>query len=43
MQNNLIHGSDSPETAAAEIALWFRPDELVYYQTVDAAWVTGSN
>ena len=23
MQQNLIHGSDSPETAAAEIKLWF--------------------
>ena len=43
VQNNLIHGSDSPDTAAAEIALWFRPDELVYYQTVDTSWITGSN
>ncbi|MCS6850653.1 MAG: nucleoside-diphosphate kinase [Gemmataceae bacterium] len=39
VQNNLIHGSDSPETAAAEIALWFRPDELVEYQPVDAGWI----
>ncbi len=43
IQNNLIHGSDSPENAASEIALWFRPEELVHYQTVDAAWVAGSN
>jgi len=28
-QQNLIHGSDGPETAAVEIALWFRPDELL--------------
>ena len=35
VQNNLIHGSDSLETAAAEIALWFRPEELVSYQIVD--------
>ncbi|MCI0456799.1 MAG: nucleoside-diphosphate kinase [Gemmataceae bacterium] len=41
VQNNLIHGSDSPENAAAEIALWFKPDELVNYQPVDAAWVGG--
>jgi nucleoside-diphosphate kinase len=27
--SNLIHGSDAPETAQAEIALWFRPDELL--------------
>ena len=25
VQNNLVHGSDSPENAAAEIALWFTP------------------
>src|SRR4030042_5532542 len=23
---NLIHASDAPETAASEIALWFRPE-----------------
>jgi nucleoside-diphosphate kinase len=43
VQNNLVHGSDSPENAAAEIALWFRPDELVDYQPVDAPWVAGSS
>ena len=41
IQNNLIHGSDSPENAAAEIALWFKPAELVSYQPVDAPWVSG--
>ena len=39
VQNNLIHGSDSPENAAGEIALWFQPAELVNYATVDAAWI----
>jgi nucleoside-diphosphate kinase len=29
MPDNLVHGSDSPETAAAEIELWFGDDELV--------------
>jgi nucleoside-diphosphate kinase len=29
MPDNLVHGSDSPETAATEIALWFADDELV--------------
>ena len=29
MPNNLVHGSDSPESAAREIALWFGDDELV--------------
>jgi nucleoside-diphosphate kinase len=42
VQNNLIHGSDSPENAAAEVALWFKPEELVAYQPVDAPWVAGS-
>jgi nucleoside-diphosphate kinase len=42
VQNNLIHGSDSTDNAAAEIALWFRPDELVSYQPTDAAWVSGA-
>jgi nucleoside-diphosphate kinase len=41
VQNNLVHGSDSPENAAAEIALWFKPEELVNYQPVDLAWVAG--
>ncbi len=42
VQNNLVHGSDSPENAAAEIALWFKPEELVSYQLVDTPWVAGS-
>ena len=29
VQKNLVHGSDSPETAAYELALWFRQDELL--------------
>jgi nucleoside-diphosphate kinase len=41
VQNNLVHGSDSAENAAAEIALWFTPEELVGYQPVDAPWVAG--
>src|SRR5437868_7202417 len=39
VQNNLVHGSDSPENAATEIALWFKPNELVVYQPADASWV----
>ena len=41
VQNNLIHGSDSPENAAVEVALWFKSEELVSYQPVDAAWIVG--
>jgi nucleoside-diphosphate kinase len=28
---NMIHGSDSAEAAAKELALWFKPSELVSY------------
>jgi nucleoside-diphosphate kinase len=40
VQNNLIHGSDSPENAATEIALWFTKDELVPYTSTDASWIS---
>src|SRR3954469_5146713 len=39
VQNNLIHGSDSPENAEGEIKLWFKPEELASYEMVDAKWV----
>ncbi|HUZ97746.1 MAG TPA: nucleoside-diphosphate kinase [Gaiellaceae bacterium] len=29
MPDNLVHGSDSPESAEREVALWFSGDELV--------------
>ena len=29
MPDNLVHGSDAPETAEREIAIWFADDELV--------------
>jgi nucleoside-diphosphate kinase len=43
IQNNLIHGSDNPENAATEIAIWFRPDELVSYTHADDVWVGGGS
>jgi nucleoside-diphosphate kinase len=39
VQNNLIHGSDSPENATTEIALWFGTGEQVSYTIADASWV----
>jgi nucleoside-diphosphate kinase len=39
VQNNLVHGSDSLENAALEIALWFKPEELVTFTATDATWV----
>jgi len=38
-QNNLVHGSDSPESAQREIALWFRPEEVVAYEIAGSEWV----
>ncbi len=36
---NLVHASDSPETAEAELGLWFRPDELLSYEREIDRWV----
>ena len=36
---NLIHGSDSPESARDEIKLFFQPDEIVDYELSDAPWL----
>jgi len=36
---NLVHASDGAETAAAEIGLWFSPDELVDYGREIDRWV----
>ncbi|MFI5262033.1 MAG: nucleoside-diphosphate kinase [Candidatus Limnocylindrales bacterium] len=38
---NLVHASDSPETAAQELALWFRPEELLAYGRDIDRWVIG--
>jgi nucleoside-diphosphate kinase len=37
---NLVHGSDGPDSARREIALFFRPEELVRCPMGDQAWVT---
>jgi nucleoside-diphosphate kinase len=36
---NLVHGSDGPESARAEIDLYFRPDEILSYETATDTWV----
>src|ERR1700712_4717827 len=36
---NLIHGSDSPEAAAKEIALFFKPEDLVEWTPTIQTWV----
>lgn len=32
MGSNVVHSSDSPESAAREISYWFSPEELVSYE-----------
>ena len=36
---NVVHGSDSVETAKKEIALWFKDNELVEWKPCDVAWI----
>lgn len=36
---NLVHGSDSPESAAMEIGLYFSKDELLDYAPAGNEWV----
>jgi len=36
---NLIHASDAPETAEAELALWFGADAQVDYEREVDAWI----
>lgn len=40
---NLIHGSDSPESAKTEIALFFKPDEICDCELTDEQWIYGSD
>jgi nucleoside-diphosphate kinase len=36
---NLVHASDGPETAVAELELWFAPGELLAYERDVDRWV----
>lgn len=40
---NLVHGSDSAESAEREIDLFFRPDEILDYKLTDENWLYGKN
>merc|ERR1711936_204080 len=35
---NIIHGSDSLESAAKEISLWFKPEELSKWRSAQVEW-----
>ncbi len=36
---NLVHGSDAPETAEAEIRLYFSEDEVLGYERTGEPWI----
>jgi nucleoside-diphosphate kinase len=38
-QMNLVHGSDGPESAAREIALYFRDDEICAHEPTLRPWL----
>jgi nucleoside-diphosphate kinase len=40
---NLTHASDSPENGESEVALWFRPDELVSWRRDTDRWIFENN
>lgn len=40
---NLVHSSDSRESAEREIELFFEPDEIIDYELTDAEWLYGRN
>lgn len=40
---NLVHGSDSPGSAEAEIVLYFTDDEITDYTFADRDWIFGKS
>ena len=40
---NLVHGSDSPESAQTELALYFKQDELLTYTPSGDEWIFGED
>jgi nucleoside-diphosphate kinase len=36
---NLVHGSDSPESGVRELALFFKPEELLDYTRANDGWI----
>ncbi len=41
ISNNLVHGSDSPESAAREIGLFFREEEVLTWVRPQEKYITG--
>ncbi len=38
---NVVHGSDSPESATREISLFFKPEEILAYDRAHEKWIQG--
>ena len=36
---NIVHGSDGPDSAADEISLWFKPEEICPHDRVIEKWI----
>ena len=41
ISRNVVHGSDSVESAKREAALFFKPDEILAYDRAHDAWIQG--
>lgn len=39
LSRNVVHGSDSPESAKREISIFFREEEITEYQRSDEVWL----
>jgi nucleoside-diphosphate kinase len=39
MGRNVIHGSDAPESAARELGIFFKPEELVSWERTNEKWI----
>jgi nucleoside-diphosphate kinase len=42
-QMNLVHGSDGPEAATRELAIYFKPEELISYSTSLDPWTNADD
>lgn len=42
-QMNLMHGSDGPEAAERELAIYFQPEELLEYDATLGDWIAGDD
>jgi nucleoside-diphosphate kinase len=39
VSRNIVHGSDAPATAEREVALYFKPEELISYTRTGDVWL----